>query len=144
MCCKLRTRRLSVISIYTREWPETRVKLLQAFFAHIRGKVTIVETCESRAILFFSAMNLFKKQRLRLLARRLSAVQGALERRRTYPYLKISFLVDRSPPLRFNRTTKLPNDTSITSVFYICICICICTCICICICMYILFTCNCW
>lgn len=109
----------SVISIYTREWPETRVKLLQAFFPYIRGKVAIVETCESRAILdeprsdslFFSAMNLFKKQRLRLLDRRLSAVQDALERRRTYPYLKISFLVDRSSPLRFNRTTKLPNDT---------------------------------
>lgn len=109
----------SVISIYTREWPETRVKLLQAFFAYIRGKAAIVETCESRAILdeprsdspIFSAMNLFKKQRLRLLDRRLSAVQDALERRRTYPYLKISFLVDRSSPLRFNRTTKLPNDT---------------------------------
>lgn len=131
----------SVVSIYTREWPETRVKLLQAFFAYIRGKVAIVETCESRATLdeprsgdslFFSAMNLSKKQRLRLLDRRLSAVRDALERRRTYPYLKISFLVDRSSPLRFNRTTKLPNDTSITSVYYIRIC------------MYIIFTCNCW
>lgn len=142
MCCKLRTRRLLFLFILANgQKPELsccKHSLRVSVFA--TGKVAIVETCESRAILdeprsdslFFSAMNLFKKQRLRLLDRRLSAVQDALERRRTYPYLKISFLVDRSSPLRFNRTTKLPNDTSITSVFYICICI------------YIHFTCNCW